>query len=360
MADEFFLKAEEFRRTCRYREALSLYKKALKRYAAQGDSHGALSCLLSLGDTHRMTGDFDAAAQRYHDAIALSKVTRQKALRADAMAGLGLSLRALGDWKGALKLFTAAARVYDEKGDREGLAFLQWAQGGALRVGGAAAKAIDAFKKAKGLFESLGSEHKTAVGYCLCGLGGVSRMAGLWGDSLRYYTRANSLLGALHDRFGVAYSHCGIGNALRMKGDFSGALQHLRKAERVYRKIGDIVSYSYTLWSMGMTHLMEGRLARAKKCFGEAASRFKETKDIRGIIYCGLAGGQLLFLKGDVKRALAEFGKALAVSEAHEFMIEACHARALLGYAESGRADRTLHRKIGLRLEFTTIPFNIP
>jgi tetratricopeptide (TPR) repeat protein len=360
MAGDFFLRAEELRRTCRYREALALYRKALKTSTAQGDRDGALSCLLSLGDTHRMTGDFGAAAQYYEGAIALSRVMRQKALRADAMAGLGLSLRALGDWKGALKLFAEAGAIYKERGDREGLAFLQWAQGGALRVGGAAAKAIAAFKEAKRLFGSLGSDHETAVGYCLCGLGGVSRMAGLWEDSLRYYTKANSLLGSLRDRFGVAYSHCGIGNALRMKGDFAGAMQHLRKAERVYRKIGDIVSYSYTLWSMGMTHLMEGRLTRAAQCFDDAASRFRKTKDIRGIIYCRLARGELFFLKGERKRALAEFGKALADSETHGFMIETAHARALLGYAESGRAKETIHRKIGLRLRLTTIPFNIP
>ena len=45
-------------------------------------------------------------------------------------------------------------------------------------------------------------------------------MAGLFGDSFKYYIAANKLFSELNDTFGVAYSYCGIGNALRMKADY--------------------------------------------------------------------------------------------------------------------------------------------
>jgi tetratricopeptide (TPR) repeat protein len=314
-----------------------------------------------MGDTYRMTGNFLGAKDAYTAAISLSKQMRKKIMRADAMVGLGLSLRALGAWKAALKLFTQARSIYEEKSDTEGMAFALWAEGGAFRVGGDAKNAIHSFRKAQRLFSSSPEvENQEAKGYCLCGLGGVSRVAGLWGDSLNYYTEANKFLLSLHDRFGVAYSHCGIGNALRMKGAYTEAMKHLKKAETLYKKIGDIVSYSYTLWSMAMTYLMKGRLKEAEQCLEKAARRFRKTRDVRGLIYCRLGLGEVLFLRGDISGAKKALTRSLNDSRKHDFILEASHSEALLDYITKERTDNSCYKKIGLRLKFSPIPFNIP
>jgi len=349
------------REDSRYREALSAYRKALRAYSQGDDSIGMLCCLLSIGDTYRMTGNFRGAGDAYTEAISLSRRMRKKRMRADAMVGLGLSLRALGEWKDAVRLFSDARGIYEEKSDTEGLAFVLWAEGGAFRVGGDAKKAMHSFRKAYKLFSSFPDvEHQKATGYCLCGLGGVSRVSGLWDDSLHYYREANELLSSLHDRFGLAYSYCGIGNALRMKGDYAGAMKHLRKAETLYKGIGDIVSYSYTLWSMAMTHLMKGRLKEAEQCLEKAARRFKTTRDVRGLIYCRLGLGEVLFLRGDIHDAITAFTRSLDDSRKHDFLIEACHSEALLNYSTTQKRDSSCYKKIGLRLTFSPIPFNIP
>ena len=229
-------------------------------------------------------------------------------------------------------------------------------------MGGEIRNAINSFKKAKRIYESFPEERAvwSGIGYCLCGLGGASRVYGRFEDSLGFYTKANRLFTSVKDRFGIAYSHCGTGNALRMQGDLTGAMEHMKKAEKLYKGMGDIVSYSYTLWSMGMIRVMEGGLRKAETCFRKAGAGFRKTNDLRGTSYHMLGMGELLFLRGDVGGAKRSFKRALEISLRHGFKIELCHAKGLLGFIDHGQITSANYREIGLRLKLTPPPFNIP
>jgi tetratricopeptide (TPR) repeat protein len=332
----------------------------LRYYRKEGGRVGR--CLLSIGDTFRMTGNFSHACDAYSEAISVSRLRRDNLLRADATVGLGLSRRALGEWEEALKLFSRANETYLRKSDKEGIAFTFWAMGGAFRVGGEIRNAIDSFKKAKRIYESLPEERavSSSIGYCLCGLGGAYRIYGRFEDSLRFYTKAQRLFTSVNDRFGTAYSHCGTGNALRMQGDLTGAMEYLKKAEKLYKGMGDIVSYSYTLWSMGMVRVIEGGLQKAEVCFRKAGAGFRKTNDLRGTSYHMLGMGELLFLRGDVRGAKRSLRRALEISVRHGFKVELCHAKALLGFIDHGQVTSAHYREIGLWLKFTRPPLNIP
>ncbi len=373
MAHKIFSDAERLRERSRYAEALLLYKKALAVFRRACDSEGVIDSLLSIGDTSRMVGDFLQAKKAYGEAISLSAALRDRLKRADAMVGSGLSLRALGEWKRALDLFSKARNIYKKETDKFGIAFTLWAEGGAFRVGGDLRSAISSFRKAKKIYESFlpakivsgsasceVSDAQRAIGYCLCGLGGVSRVSGKFDDSLGYYEEANRLFSSIRDAFGSAYSHCGIGNALRMKSEYTKGMRHLRRAETIYRSIGDIVSYSYTIWSMGMICAMTGKLRAAEDCFEKAAGNFRKTRDVRGLIYCRLGLSELDMLRGDRARAKKRLGAALRGSTQMRFALEGCHSRQLLNHLGDKGADDKCYRALGSRLRFGAFPFNIP
>ena len=220
--DSIFAGAEDSRKGSRYKEALKLYKKAFAEYSLMGDSGGKLECLLSIGDTLRMIGDFKAAGSAYDEAATLCRKQKHSLLLADSFVGLGLSKRALGFWEEALALFNKAQKIYTKNADKEGTAFALWAAGGAYRVKGDLKQAIGAFRGAIRIYSGAGTDEEgiRSSGYCLCGLGGASRVAAGYEASMKYYMEANAIFKRLKDRFGTAYSHCGIGNAFRMKGDY--------------------------------------------------------------------------------------------------------------------------------------------
>lgn len=374
-------RAEKLKEKLLYFQSLKLFKKAFQKYEEIYDTKGMLHCMLALGDIYRMSGNFDLAAGSYSKAINLAKKHKEPIWLSDAKIGLGLSLRAQGKWKESIKLIHESRRTYNKHGDREGLAFSLWAEAGALRIKGSIKDAIKTFKTSLEKFKSLKSQQ--GIGYCLCGLGGTSRIAGLFNDSLKYYTAANKLFSNTKDIFGMAYSHCGIGNALRMLKDYKNALVHFAKATSLYQKIGDRVSYSYTLWGLGSTYKMMGNFKKARDNFIKAMLLFKKTKDPRGIIYCRLGLGELGLLEGRKVNAMRQLKTALSESTKNKFAIERCHAAAILscmnennppapyfkgGYRGvkweqaglSGNIDDRCYNKLGLKLKFQGIPFNMP
>jgi tetratricopeptide (TPR) repeat protein len=354
---------------------MKLFKEALQKYANQSDTKGMLRCMLSLGDTYRMTGDFRLASRNYSQAIELAKKHRESIWVADARIGLGLSLRALGRWKDALKLIRESAQIYRRTDDLEGLAFSLWAEAGALRIQGKITESIKTFKKSFAIFKNLRNEQGT--GYCLCGLGGTHRIAGLIKDSLQYYNEANTLFSCIKDRFGIAYSYCGIGNAYRMMKDYKKSIINFSKAVDLYQKIGDKVSYAYTLWSLGTTYKMEENFQEARDNFIKAMLLFRRTKDPRGIVYCNLGLGELDLLSERKVNAINRIRMAFDDAVKNSFAIEKCHAALLLSYinknnlpspplskGEQGKFSEKINNKcynrLGLKLKFQGLPFNIP
>jgi tetratricopeptide (TPR) repeat protein len=355
--DNIFYHAEKLREKSFYPESLRLFKKALQGYTKICDRDGIFHCMLSLGDTYRMVGNFDLAAKSYANAIELAKKIKDSIKAADAKVGLGLSVRAEGKWKEAIKLIRESRRVYQRKGDNQGLAFTLWAEAGALRIKGNITGAIKMFRESYKIFKSLKDVH--GVGYCLCGLGGTSRIAGQFRDSLKYYTSAHRLFSDIKDIFGTAYSYCGTGNAYRMLKDYQSALTNFAKASRLYKRIGDKVSYSYTLWSLGTTYKMIGNYNKSRDNFIKAMLLFKKTKDPRGIVYCRLGLGEIALLKGMKAVARKHFLASLYGSTKNSFAVERCHTTTLISFM-NGKIDNGCYNRLGLKLRFQGLPFNIP
>ncbi|MBI5213146.1 MAG: tetratricopeptide repeat protein, partial [Nitrospirae bacterium] len=296
----------------------------------------------------------------YEEALAACEALGNKLTAADCMAGIGLSLRAIGLWKEAIRFIAGARKTYEREKDKRGVAFSLWAEAGALRVAGNIAKAIGKFKESKSIFAH--SKDKSGVAYALCGLGGTHRIAGKFKESMDYYREANEIFKGLKDKFGAAYSHCGIGNAFRMTDNYADAVKHFNRAAALYEEIGDIVSYSYTLWSLANVYKIKRDFVNAREHIKNALRNFKKTKDPRGIIYCDLTQGEMEFMEGRGKAAVKSFLSALANAEKHGFKLETCHSMMLLTAVSSQQSvvKTACYKKIGVNLNFKGIPFNMP
>lgn len=369
--------ADALRDRARFKEAIGVYNKALRKAERARDTECVYYCTRSLGDMYRMTGRFSDAAKIYAEAVAVASGMHAPGKAADARVGLSLSLRAQGMWRRALRLIRASKKQYIDRGDRQGTAFAVWAEAGTLRIKGDIPGSLKLFRESFHLFKRLNDSQ--GVGYCLCGLGGASRVAGRPKASLKYYLTANRLFTDMRDTFGRAYSFCGIANALRMVHDYEGAFSAFSKATRLYRSIGDRVSYAYTLWGLATAMKMMGRYHRARDCMAKAMGYFRETNDPRGLIYCRLGLGEISSLTGDTRGAHRHLMAAQTALEKFGFRVEQCHAQTLSRIIEGKRcgtpAKKPLigkrknaatnvsddcYRRIGVNLRFRSLPLNLP
>jgi tetratricopeptide (TPR) repeat protein len=144
-----------------------------------------------------------------------------------------------------------------------------------------------------------------------------------------------------------------------MLGDYKKALSYFRRASALYNKIGDRVSYAYTLWSMGTTYKMLGDYQNASGYFTLSQNLFKQTKDPRGLIYCTLGFGEIALLEGRKKLAEKYFRDSVNKAKKYGFKVERCHAERLSSCL-SGKTTTACYHRLGLKLNFQTLPFNLP
>lgn len=351
--------AETLRERSKYQLSLKVFKKALSVSKKHRVLDGILDSTIAMADIYRMTGDFDRAVRNYEEALEACEALGNSLTAADCMVGIGLSLRAMGMWKRAVKFISGARGIYKKANDTRGIAFSLWAEAGALRVAGNIPKAIKKFSESRDVFTT--AKDRTGLAYALCGLGGTHRISGKFVESLDYYKRANKDFRTLRDKFGTAYSHCGIGNAFRMLGNYKDALKHFHMATVLYKEIGDIVSYSYTLWSLANVYKMKMDFGNARIYTEEALKNFQRTKDPRGIIYCDLTIGEIEAMKGRSSLAEKRIVSALNSAERHNFRLEKCHALVLLGHIKGKTSSiASCYKKIGVDPQFSGIPFNMP
>ena len=143
--DNILCRAEELREKSRYQQSLKLFKEASRKLSRNKDLDGMYHCALASGDLYRMTGNFALAAESYREAIDAAEKLNSRSNVADAKVGLGLSLRAQGNWREAIKLIREAKKTYEKTEDNHGIAFTLWAEAGAFRIKGDIPAAIEGF-----------------------------------------------------------------------------------------------------------------------------------------------------------------------------------------------------------------------
>ena len=274
-------RADSLRKHCRFAEAAEAYQGILAdgyvRDAALGQAHA----LRMMGEFHRSLTAYNGIIQREKD----------KTVRADALCGTALCLKALVRHGEALERVQKAAALYEATDDDEGLAYAVWARAAVLRVAGRLTEAADSASEALGIYGHYGDLEGQTYSHCV--LGGLARLMGNPDLSGEHYGEALTLAAKRKDPFAVAYAHCGLGNVHRMRREFKAALGEFGQAEAGYRVIGDVVSYAYTLWSMGMTHLFLRHANKADECLNAAQCLFERTGDRRGTAYVHMAWAQV-------------------------------------------------------------------
>jgi len=358
--------AEVLRERCRFKEALELYKEALSCLGPE-EGYGRLEVLKRIGDCCRMLGFFEEAKKAYKEALEIAIQGGESDLEvADALVGLGLAQRGLGEIKEARHNLFKALELYQEYDDPEGEAFCLWALGGLLRAEGELLRAKEVFEDAVFLFEQL--EDDKGKAYCYCGLGGLTRVMGKYDQSFYYYKNANQLFEKCDDLFGMAYSYCGIGNAYRLKEKYEEALAYFDKATTLYKEIGDKVSFAWTVWSKANTYKMLLALERGQEELIKAEELFEETKDRRGLILCKLNHAEILKLKGKDDKAIILWREAKEMVSNSPFKLEQCHVE-LYRYLMENNQDEgvffdiiKMYKKLGSEWLKSKVwfPINLP
>ncbi|HOX22349.1 MAG TPA: hypothetical protein PLL10_02715 [Elusimicrobiales bacterium] len=303
-----------------------------------------------LGECARLTGDCRAAAAYYRQAVALS--SSKADVKCRALNGLAASLRTLGLSGKALEAARQASRIaveygfedlllearlehamglraagrlrmalselnklyaeYRREGEPFGMAYIHWARGGLYRLQGRFGDSIREFQSSADISRRLRDD--SSLGYAYFGLAGVSRVAGDITASERYYRLAGRIFAKSHDLFARAYAFCGLANALRQKGELNEALGLYHQADSLYSRIGDRADLGFVKWGMGAVLEAQGLLRGALRHYRQSEQLFKGYSEARGLVLSGLRQASVLYLLGRTAEAERKYDAAVRLA----------------------------------------------
>ena len=267
---------------------------------------------IDAGDLDRATEALDA----WHPASTIGEAKRQR--------GFGDVARRRGEHDTAVDHFDRAVTLFEDAGDREGLAAAVRGRGQAAHFAGEFETAYEASSRAYALAASL--DDPIAVAKSLMN---VANALDAMDDSetvVAHYRFARELFRTYDDVHGEANVSTNLGVTLRRRGDISGARRAGRRALEGYRTVGDAHREAIVLINLGAVAEQRGETETARERYREVEAITERTgSEIhRGFALNGL--GSVALQEHDLDEAERLSRDALAAFEG----IDADHRTALV------------------------------
>jgi predicted ATPase/DNA-binding winged helix-turn-helix (wHTH) protein/predicted negative regulator of RcsB-dependent stress response len=251
--------------------------------------------------------------------------------RARVMHFVGALAASQGDYEPAEHFMTQALRIYEEAGDRAGIAASLNGLAVSARDRGDYAAAESNFERSLACWRTLSD--RLAMARCLHNLANVVKVRGDYARAQSALSEAAEIFDEVGDRSGAAWSINQQGDVARAQGDVAGARRLYQRALSEFREAGDPWGAARSSTDLGDIDCEQGDHAAARAAYREALKTFVVLGHRRGIARA---------LEGCACLSLARGHAALALMQA----AAAAHLRRLIGaplpHAEQNKLDRAL------------------
>lgn len=252
--------------------------------------------------------------------------------RAKILIFLGALASAQGDYPAANRFLEQSQTLYEELGDRWGIAASLNALAVSARDSGDYCSAQKNFERSLEEWRALGDRLATAR--CLHNLSNVVKVRGDYARAEMVLREATSIFEEVGDRSGAAWSINQQGDIAREKGELVIARDLYNRALAQFRAAGDRWGSARSLADLGYISCEQGNHVDAHAAYQEALAMFSELGHRRGLARTIEGFACLALTRGEAKRALK-----LAAAAAHTRRL----ISAPLPQAEQSKLDEALN-----------------
>lgn len=223
---------------------------------------------------------------------------------------LGALSTAQGDFSAAAQFIEKSLSLYEELGDRWGIATSLNALGISVRDRGDFVAAQNYFERSLACWRTLSDRLATAR--CLHNLANVVRVRGDYARAERALREATEIFEEVGDRSGAAWSMNQRGDIAREQGHADVARDLYDRALSSFRQAGDRWGSARSLSDVGYIHCEQQDYRSAHAAYREALELFAQLGSKRGMARALEGFACLAAARGEAKRALT-----LAAAAAH-------------------------------------------
>lgn len=330
-----------------YGEALRAYEEALRLGQLAADPFLALTQLNNIGYVHLYLGNIDKASGLFGQVrarlakISVGQTSTRRHTEAQLENNFGEAEYARGNLKSSLGFFSRARAVWEEVGDRQGVALARlnagysyldsggvneagaefeeslrlwrevgdWrgealtmtARGNLQALLGDRYAALDSHRTARDIFRRMGDRQGEAV--ASNGLGDVYEDLNLRREAVDNYELALRLNSDIGNKDFEAVGHYYLGRVHRDAGDFPVALRHYEASLALSRQSGKLRMAAHALLDIAAVYTAQRKHDDALRLYRRSQDFYRQIGDLRrrALTHYGL---------GELRRARGELGEA--------------------------------------------------
>ena len=222
--------------------------------------------------------------------------------RAKVLLFLSAMVTSQGDFQAAEHFVQECSSLYEQLGDRSGIAASLNALGIGQRDRGDYASAESNFERSLAWWRLVGDRSATAR--CLHNLANVVKVRGDYARARFALREATQIFGELGDRSGAAWAINQQGDISREQGHLGDARDLYEQALEAFRETGDRWGMARSLTDLGYIDCARGEFPTAHAAFRESISIFAELGHRRGVARTLEGFACLAIARGQEARAL--------------------------------------------------------
>jgi CHAT domain-containing protein/Tfp pilus assembly protein PilF len=295
----------------KYQAALEKYQQALKMVEGGRDRFLEGGTLAWIGLVYDNLGQYPQALDYYKKALVILKVVGDRSLEGATLGKVGSVYDSLSQYPKALDYYQQALVIHREVGDQTEESAILNNIGSAYSSLGQYPKALDYYQQALVIDQSVGE--RRGDGKTLNNMGSVYDSLGQYPKALDYYQQALAIRRKVGDRAGEGTILNNMGSVYSNLGQYPKALDYYQQALAIRQEVRDRVEEGTTLNNLGTVYNLLGQYEKALDYYQQALvinrevdNRVMESKTLNnlGSVYSDL---------GQYPKALDYYQQALVI-----------------------------------------------
>ena len=333
-----------------FHEGRNWLTELLQRFPGQR----AAVCARALQSAGLLTndlGEHEAAVGLAEESMSIFQELGDRQGVADTLTLKGVALRWQGDVDlGNVSLGEALA-LHREVGDRWGTAHNLFELGKYLAdfEGDASGQAM--LEESAAIWETLGDKY--ALSSVLVSLAVVAIGRAEYASARKFLERSLALASETGYLWPAADALANLGYVLRLQGDYAAARAHAEEAVRVYQEGGSRVWEIDPLCALAENDIVQGNLAEARARLAEVCARPEIARNKWLQVLAGYLQGILAYYEGDAERAATLLEETIALAEEGGDKPDRARSLVALGralHARGAEQEAAVRLHEGLRL----------
>ncbi len=291
----------------------TLYRESINAYVARTGTEDHLAAYAMVGDLLEQLGIWNVAEEMYEDLVDEADPATMGGALADGEQRLAEIVQKKGRLGEAESRLTRALEIYQELGDRQGIARVYGNIGTLYARQSEFEKALEHYHISLGISEELGDRQETARAHGNIGL--IDFQKGKHDEALKNFDKCLHLFREIGDRHAIANLKGTVGAIHLAMGNSEEGVGMYREALSIYQELGSRFGIAIIHGRLGRAHGSRGEYEKALQSYNVQLRMNMELGNRPGVAMVHGAIGIVYAHLGEYDRALEGLQRKLSICE---------------------------------------------